>query len=258
MDKLGTVNSDTTMVDIDGPVVKLDPEDAFIQCLQNVGNAALAFEISKQDLRRREIETNWDYPARLSASQAEIKAERIIWKIREDERDKLFGNKASEAIPGPETLDMGGQFLTNKERIKLSRVFHIAQRMPKGCHLHLHFNAELSPPILVEKARKIPNMFIRSTEPLIANGANSSGPDSFTTSELVFNVMSEDTPSVNIFSPDYKGEFRAPGATPWMRLRDFITEYELLHGDDTAEVFILSKMVLKEEEVYGNSQTTNG
>lgn len=257
MDKLDAVNGDATMVDVTAHDVKLDPEETFTQSLKDIGIEVQAYEISKQELRQREIEISWDYAARSSASEAEKKVERIIWKIREDERDNLFGNKASEAIPGPETLDMGGQFLTNRGRIDKSKLFKIARRLPKGCHLHLHFNAELSPTILVEEARKIPNMFIRSTEPLLDKEPGSD-KDSYATCELVFNVMAENTPAVNIFSPEYKGEFRAPGARPWMRWRDFINEYEGRHGKDTAEGFILSKMVLTEEEVYGNSQTTNG
>lgn len=262
MDKLGIPNGDTTMVDVSSNDVKLDSDETFLSSLKDVGDAAQKYDIQRQELNQRELETSWDYPARLSASEDEKKAATIIWKIREDERDNLFGNKASEAIPGPETLDMGGQFLTNKTRIEeSSRLFQIAKRQPKGCHLHLHFNAELTPNALMEKARQAPNMFIRSTEPLVDGEPGTGKSPSYSTTELVFNVMADDTPAVNIFSPDYNGAFRPPGSRPWMRYRDFITEYEARHnkdGNDTAEKFILSKMVLVEEEVYGNSQTTNG
>lgn len=262
MDKLGIPNGDATMVDVSSNDVKLDSDETFLSSLKDVGNAAQKYDIQKQELRQRELETSWDYPARLSASEDEKKAATIIWKIREDERDNLFGNRASEAIPGPETLDMGGQFLTNKTRIEeCSRLFQIAKRQPKGCHLHLHFNAELTPNALMEKARQAPNMFIRSTEPLVDGEPGTGKSPSYSTTELVFNVMAEDTTAVNIFSPEYNGAFRPRGSTPWMRYRDFITEYEARHnkdGNDTAEKFILSKMVLVEEEVYGNSQTTNG
>lgn len=261
MDKLGIPNGDATMVDVSSNDVKLDSDETFLSSLKEVGNAAKTYDIRKQELKQKELESSWDYPARLSASEDEKRAGTIIWKVREDERDNLFGNKASEAIPGPETLDMGGQFLTNKTRIEdHSRLFKIAKRQPKGCHLHLHFNAELSPIDLMERAREAPNMFIRSTEPLVDGEPGTKSP-SYSTTELVFNVMADDTPAVNIFSPDYNGAFRPPGSRPWMRYKDFIAEYEKRHnrdGNDTAKDFILSKMVLVEEEVYGNSQTTNG
>lgn len=262
MNKPGIPNDDTTMVDVSSSDIKLDTDEAFLSSLKDVGAAAQKYDTQRQELKRRELETSWDYPARLSASEDEQRAATIIWKIREDERDNLFGNKASEAIPGPETLDMGGQFLTNKKRIeKSSRLFQIAKQQPKGCHLHLHFNAELTPNELMARASQAPNMFIRSTEPLVDGEPGTGKSSSYSTTELVFNIMAEDTPEVNIFSPDYNGAFRPPGSRPWMRYRNFITEYEARHnrdGNDTAENFILSKMVLVEEEVYGNSQTTNG
>ncbi|TID18748.1 Septum-promoting GTP-binding protein 1 [Venturia nashicola] len=262
MDKLGIPNGDTTMMDVGPNDVKLDSDETFLLSLKDVGAAAQKYDTKRQKLQQRELETSWDFPARLSASEDEKKAATIVWKIREDERDNLFGNKASEAIPGPETLDMGGQFLTNKTRIEASsRLFQIAKQQPKGCHLHLHFNAELTPNELMARARQAPNMFIRSTEPLVDGEPGTGKSPSYSTTELVFNVMADDTPAVNIFSPNYNSAFRPPGSKPWMRYRDFILEYEARHnkdGNDTAENFILSKMVLVEEEVYGNSQTTNG
>ena len=205
----------------------------------------------------------WDATARKTASDKELKAAHITRTIREHERDNLFGNKASEAIPGPETLDMGGQFLTNKERIeKKSRVYKIAHRMPKGAHLHLHFNAEIPPERLIVKARDMPNMFIRSTQPILTQ-------KDFDDTELVVNIMPIDTTTVDIFSPDYKPEFRAPGSTPWMRWstfqESFVKKYEALDKIPQSEVpmtpaerWIKKKMVLSESEAYAIDQTTNG
>jgi adenosine deaminase CECR1 len=248
--RMDDLNGDTKMVDVENHVI-LDPAQTFTQSLANVGVAETGYEKNKKELIKKEDNTAWDHAAQQSATEAEKKAGEIIWKIREDERDNLFGNKASEAIPGPETLDMGGQFLTNKERIeKGSVLYKIAKKLPKGCHLHLHFNAELSPYDLITKSKKIPNMFIRSTEPLLKD-------QSYATCELVFNVMPEDTPEADIWSPDYKPDFRSPEARPWMKWSKFIKEFKIRRGEDAQE-FIMSKMILSEEEVYGNSQTTNG
>jgi len=257
MARTGAVNGDTDMVDVPTLDPDLTPDEIFIQCLDKVNTKA--YEDEKQDLIKKEKETSWDHSARESASEAEKKAERIIWKIREHDRDNLFGNIASEAIPGPKTRDMGGQFLTNKDRIEESELFKIARGAPKGCHLHLHFNAELSPKILMKKARDMTNMFIRSTEPLLDGELESKKSPAYATCELVFNVMDEKTPVVDIFEPGYNGAFRPPESTrPWMKWREFVKKFEEKHGEDTAEAFVLSKMILTEDEVYGNSQTTNG
>jgi adenosine deaminase CECR1 len=86
----------------------------------------------------------WDSHARRTASEAEIDAAAIIWKIREDERLRLFGNLAYEALPGPETLEMGDSFITNLHRTRISKVWHIAKRTPKGCVLSAGFHSLLS------------------------------------------------------------------------------------------------------------------
>jgi len=209
------------------------------------------YDESKKDLLEEEKTDAWDAKAKASASQAEKSAAWIVWKIREHERENLFGNKASEAIPGPETLDMGGQFLTNKERIEeRSLLFKIARRMPKGAHLHLHFNAELSPRLVLDKAKNMDNMFIRSTRPLVSK-------QDLAETEMVFSVMPIDTITANIFAKNYNPDFKTPGSNPWMTWSTFREKLEQKFRVN-AEDWIVDKMILSEEEVYSGNQTTNG
>jgi adenosine deaminase CECR1 len=213
--------------------------------------AARQYERQKQALLHTEAEAAWDRKARDAASPAQRRAASIIWCIREDERDNLYGNMASEALPSSDTLDMGGQLLTNKARtVTQSILYKIAHRLPKGGHLHIHFNANLVPDELVEKARQKPNMFIRSTQPLLTDR-------DFDSTELVFSVLPMSTVEADIFSPRYNPEFRSAGAMPWMRWIDFRTRFAT-ERNMSAEEWIMSKMVLSEEEVYGKDQTTNG
>ena len=245
------------------------------------------YDKERRSLLEQEEETSWYRKKKLSASDNEKEAAEIVCIIREDERDNYFGNRASEAIPGPETLDMGGQFLTNRERIEGSKVYRISKRMPKGAHLHLHFNAELEPERLLQEARKVPNMYIRSTQPLLTE-------DDLAKTEMVFNVIPDDTKSSNVFLSTYNPEWKAKGSQPWMRWSDFREEFDLrFHhltekdtakqktavqpnnvqkngadeadadkdppiGLESAEVWLKRKMVLSEDEAYGISQTVNG
>ena len=245
------------------------------------------YDKGRASLLDQEEQTSWCRYTKLFASDNEKRAAEILRIIREDERDNHFGNRASEAIPGPETLDMGGQFLTNRERIEGSKVFWISKHMPKGAHLHLHFNAELQPEILLQEARKVPNMYIRSTQPLLTEA-------DLTETEMVFNVIPDDTKSSNVFLRTYNPEWKAPGSQPWMRWSDFREEFDLrfhhLTEKDTAkqkttvqpnsiqkngadeadtdedphielesaEMWLKRKMVLSEDEAYGISQTVNG
>lgn len=229
--------------------------DAFSRNFSNLNDARQRYDQRREELIRREHDTAWDREARNNASDNEKIAGNIIWKIREHERDNLFGNIASEAIPGPETLDMGGQFLSNKDRVmQQSKLYDIAHRQPKGCHLHLHFNAELVPEILISEANKQQNMFIRSTQPILK-------PEDYEETEIVFNVMPIDTPNMDLWSENYNPDFRSQGATPWMKWSDFKSEYRRrrpANVPENVEDWIRAKMVLSEDEVYGKEQTTNG
>ncbi|KAF1815202.1 Metallo-dependent hydrolase, partial [Eremomyces bilateralis CBS 781.70] len=214
------------------------------------------YDQQKNLLIQSEEGDSWDSNAKRTASQKELTANRIIIRIREDERDHLFGNRATEAIPGPETLDMGGQFLTNRNRIhEKSKLYRIALEMPKGCHLHLHFNSELPPMPLLEKARCMDNMFIRSTQPILSS-------QDLEVTEIVFTVLPADTETVDIFSPGYNPAFRPPDATrPWMRWKDFRKIYSERFESQMrlpVEEYIRRRMILTDEEVYAISQTTNG
>ncbi|KAF1990029.1 Metallo-dependent hydrolase [Aulographum hederae CBS 113979] len=224
--------------------------DAFQNGLKEAQSVSPPYADDRERLFHQESAFSWDQAAKNNASDIEVRAEKIVWKIREDERENHFGNKASEAIPGPETRDMGGQFLTNKDRIEDSKLWKIAQAMPKGGHLHLHFNAEIPPEILVEKARDVENMFIRSTTPILSE-------QDVADTEVVFSVMPTDTMEVDLFSPDYNPEFRKPGSTPWMRWSVFRPIFQENFGQD-AEGWVINKMVLSPEEAYGIRQTTNG
>jgi adenosine deaminase CECR1 len=214
-----------------------------------------AYDLEKVRLVADDPGLHWFDKAKSTATPDEIRAESIIFRIREDERDNLFGNVATEAIPGPETLDMGGQFLTNKDRILAqSKIFQISKQMPKGAHLHLHFNAELDPELLLTKSTEpaVENtMFIRSTQPLLS-------PKDYDETEIVFSVLPAETTRVDIWSPDYRPDFRSPGATPWMLWKDFRKVFRQKREGLDPDRWILDKMVLNEHEVYSMTQTTNG
>ncbi|KAF2011323.1 Metallo-dependent hydrolase [Aaosphaeria arxii CBS 175.79] len=263
-----------------GKPAHLEPRDHFDLCLKEDHSP---YAQARKQLLQDEGFLAWDFKARSSASKDEIRAGQILLAIREYERDVTFGNQASEAIPGPDTLDMGGQFLTNRTRIESrSILYDISTKVPKGALLHLHFNAELHPARLLEEAQKMPNMFIRSIRPLLTE-------EDLDVTEMVFNVMPEDTANANIFSEDYKGKdgnWRDPEIAPqiWMRWSDFRKEFPkrfkgiykqkeedlLSEGHkpnssqqgfvklDPAENWLKSKMVLSEDEAYRPSQTVNG
>ena len=226
----------------------------------------------RKKLLQEERQVAWDEPARKSASEIEVLANSILIAIRENERydPKLFGNQPGEAIPGKDTRDMGGRFLINKDRIDRSKVFDIAQHMPKGAHLHLHFNAELPAEVLLPHARSeevAETMFIRSTKPLLELS-------DFDDCEIVFDVLPRDTAQGDIFSKEYDPDVKAKThaqwqhRTAWMLWRDFRTRFpedvyvenaESNSEDFTkAEQWVRDKMIITRRNAYEGPQTTNG
>lgn len=210
---------------------------------------------------------SWDHKATLTASENELRAARILSNIREHERidPELYGNLPGEAIPSDQTHDMGGRFLFNQNSIERSKAFAIAKRMPKGSHLHLHFNSEIPAEHLFPHARKLTGtMFIRSTRAL-------NSEEGFRTCEIVFNVFEADKQTSDIFSSEYNGDIKADGNSPWMLWSLFreqfpqiapssvISPYEACtDGLDLAEQWARQKMVISPTRAYHDHQTHNG
>lgn len=218
----------------------------------------------QQDRRKLvvdEEQQSWDAPARHRASPDELRAQTIILKIREAERvdPGLFGNLPGEAIPPPNSRDMGGRFLVNKDRIRRSKIFRIAQEMPKGCHQHLHFNSEIPPERLFPHARAKKmerTMFIRSTKPLLT-------PEDFKECEIVFAVLPKETREADVFSPDYKPSTKED-TSPWMLWKSFRAKFptdikcdEYPEGLSLVECWAREKMVITLDHAYGDRETHN-
>ncbi|KAI7186072.1 hypothetical protein KC352_g22483, partial [Hortaea werneckii] len=239
------------------------PDIVETRLAQNVQAAetSIEYQLHRQNLLIAERDQAWDSKARKAASEMEVRAAGTIFKIREHERRdlELYGNLPSESVPGQELRDMGGQFLPNKSRIERSLVFDISRHMPKGCHLHIHFNTELPPELLLPHARRLKDtMFVRTTRPLLAK-------EDFEKAEIVFNVMPKTSVTADIFSIEYNPDFKAENANPWMRWADFRLRFphdlvyeERPEGFDDAESWAREKMALTAERVYSDKQTTNG
>jgi adenosine deaminase CECR1 len=157
--------------------------------------------------------------------------------------------------------------------------------VPKGALLHLHFNAELHPERLLEQARDMRNMYIRSLLPLKTQ-------EDLDLTEVVFNVLDPDRvqPNVDIFHKDYADGEAADWRKlhverkvwmPWSEFQkkfdkqEFSKKYrqqgativqEVPHSCaepgqmslSPAENWLKSKMVLSSDEAYAPTQTVNG
>jgi len=263
-----------------------DPRELFDIALADT-HGVDAYDAKHAELIRLEIEDAWDRdakPSKQNVDKLEVEAAKIVRAVREYERRVVFGNLASEDLPGPDTRDMGGQFLTNKDRIDTESELHkIAIKVPKGALLHLHFNSELHPERLLERARVFDNLYIRSIRPLMTQ-------EDLDLTEMVFTVLDPSLvqPNVDIFSSSYPGdatnwktdEWKFKVWMPWRKFqKDFEEHFSGKYAQKEitimtevpnccsepgqvslhpAEEWLRSKMVLSEQEAYGFTQTVNG
>jgi adenosine deaminase CECR1 len=275
---------------------KLEEAKAQFRAAIDDEEAVKKYDEDRNKLVKAEDDNIWDLAARPTkdSDPEDVKTEKwatdIIREIREYERNVTFGNIASEALPEPDDRDMGGQYLTNKDRIdRESKLFEIAKIVPKGALLHLHFNAALHPELLLVRARRMKNMYIRSIRP-IAN------ENDLALTEVVFNVLDPKTvdSNIDIFSDTYPAledaiRFRDADVKDriwmlWSKFQDkFEDKFPRLYQHQEPETFregrppqrrhcgdpklvelrpaenwLRSKMVLSEDEAYGPQQTVNG
>jgi adenosine deaminase CECR1 len=227
-------------------------------------------------LIRAEKATAFDAEVIANASEIEKRATKIVQGIRNHDWDTTYkmppsarraaGMDANNNLIVERTA--GEHFLTNVDLINQTDLFHVARRMPKGAHLHVHFNSCLSPKFLIQQARDLPTMWIASSHSL-TKCAN------FRCCRIQFNVLTDAAAAVantaldvkekkassefNIFNPNY-------ASMRWMRYKDFQERFDWTddtdnthyQGIDMVEAWLEKKMLFDEEEVHGVRQTSRG
>jgi hypothetical protein len=194
---------------------------------------ALVTEENGQSANGKGSLESFDARVITTASQTEKEAAKIVEKIK----------NGDIVVYQNDNKTVGDSFLKNVDSIENTQLFKVARKMPKGAHLHCHYNACLDPSFLIEQARGRPSMCIKSTLPLTTQ-------ENKDRSEIAFQVypVEDDTKNKNIFNPSYKGG-------DWMRYNEFCAEFD--GGLKVCEKWLRSKMVLNVEQVYEN-QTLKG
>lgn len=196
---------------------------------------------ARDALLKREAQRAFDWDVHANASELEIVAAKIVAGLRfEDvaiyykrERDN-HGHRRTPA----------GHFLGNVDIINKTTLMQIAKKLPKGAHLHCHYNSCLPPSFLIQHARNVPTMWIKSSYSLASEEGKRNA-------EIQFQVQQEQdvqapTFSVgNLMQDDYV-------AWSWQRYSDFRKAFG---GDEAAEAWLCKKMLLTEDEVHGVLQT---
>lgn len=194
------------------------------------------YEGARAALIARENSQAFDGHAVATASATEKRANELVSAIRKDDEKEIYGKLRDK--DGRQRV-VADHFLGNVDLINKTELLKVAKRMPKGAHLHCHFNSCLRPEFLLEQARGRESMYIRSTCPLTSEKAKEDA-------EISFLVQPPQPEGVNLFSKDYVPQ-------SWMRYPKFCEVFP--GGVEAAEKWLRWKMLLNEEEVYHTYQT---
>jgi adenosine deaminase CECR1 len=176
------------------------------------------------------------------ASQKEKRAKKIVEEIK----------NGDIVVYKNDNKTVGDSFLKNVETIKRTELFKVARRMPKGAHLHCHFNTGLDPSFGIEQARGRSPLCIKSTLPLTTQENKDKSEITFQVYPVEDDNDKDTAKNKDIFSDSYNKDQKN---NEWMRYEDFCHQFG--GGQKACEKWLESKMVLTEKQVYGN-QTLEG
>ncbi|TDZ25440.1 Adenosine deaminase 2 [Colletotrichum orbiculare MAFF 240422] len=219
-----------------------------------------SYHSQRDEIARRESTLSFDYRTTATASAKEKHVNAIIQAVKA--QDKIAVYDAAEP-----RLGWGGQkhprfpadhFLSNVDLIEKTELFSIAQKMPKGAHLHIHFNACLKPDVLLGIAKERKRMFITSDLPLARGGAISqeAADIALHRCEIQFSILGpgkehEKQGTGNCFSPQY-------AERQWMKYSQFLDEFPGHHNGQDPDEWLASKLLFHEEEAHNHLQTVQG
>jgi adenosine deaminase CECR1 len=207
----------------------------------------------------------FDHEVIATASKNERRAADLVRKIKLYDLETTYGNIKDSNGYAIEKRPQAEHFLGNVDHINKTELMKIAKRMPKGAHLHIHFNSCLPARFLIRQARDIDAMYIRSTMPLTT-------PQNWKDSRISFMVMTvreathlkdangleKEVELGNIFQPQYI-------SNRWMSYQEFQRNFRyvdetmrMLSGTKGAETWLERKMLISEEEAHGTRQTGRG
>ncbi|KAH8722299.1 hypothetical protein BGZ61DRAFT_348322 [Ilyonectria robusta] len=198
----------------------------------------------------REKALDFDFSCRNDSSPDERRAETIIQRLKREDKAGVY-----DAAPPRTGFNgqkhprfAGDHFLSNLPLINQTALFDVARHMPKGAHLHIHFNACLAPNVLLNIAKGMDRMFITSNIPLLSDDDCAS----FDQCEIQFSLMSteKECPG-DLFSTTYESR-------QTMKFQDFLKRFPQYYSQTTAEEWLLNKLMFDERETHNHLQTASG
>lgn len=211
----------------------------------------------REHLVLREKSRGFEWECQAQATDTEKAVDEIIQALRERDAAEYKGAEERKDADGQlHPRVPGDHFLSNRDLIEETALFEVAQKMPKGAHLHIHFNSCLQPSFLLDIAEEMERMFIFSDMPLVPDN----NYENYKQCKIQFQLCDTEVEKKNpgdLYHPEYR-----KGHT--MKLRDFLAKFPRDYCDRSGKVYesgkkwLMDKLVFHEEEAHNCLQTASG
>ncbi|RDA93716.1 hypothetical protein CP533_0260 [Ophiocordyceps camponoti-saundersi (nom. inval.)] len=215
-----------------------------------VANTIDAYLTDRDRILELERDSAFDARCRARATPLEVEASRVVAAVRRRDESEVYG--AAPARTGHagqrHRRFPGDRFLTSLDLIDEAALMHVARRLPKGAHLHVHFNACLPPRVLLDMAKTMDRMFVTSDMPLVSDDDYAS----FDRCQLQFSILAPaDEHNGDVFATDYE-----PRQT--MSFAGFLSAFPRHYPYASPDSWLERKLIFSPEETYGPLQTSEG
>ncbi|KIH95277.1 cecr1 family adenosine deaminase [Sporothrix brasiliensis 5110] len=221
-----------------------------------------AYNVKRHRVADDEAAYAFDHACRVNATQAERLANDVLLRLKKEDQELVFDGAGLQMGYGSQEHAhfAGDHYLTNVPLIQKTKVLQAARKMPKGAHLHIHYNACLAPTVLLGLAAKMDRMFIMSSKKLLFGKEDqetgkmdgSMDDSNFFLSAISFSILApEKERPGNLFSDEYKENQTMP-------FRQFLAEFPADKIGKSAMDWLAHKLVFSAEETYDIPQTAAG
>lgn len=209
------------------------------------------YQKRRAELKRREAALGFEWKCTSSASTKEQRVNYILQALKRHDEENIYAKEPPRhSVTGQSHPRFAGDhFLSNKALIDKTKVFKLAKRVPKGAHLHIHFNACLQPDVLLKIAGEMEQMYITSDVPL--HTTDEDHPKRYKRCKIQFSIMDITASKGSLFDQSYKDR------TP-MKFKEFIKEFPQHYRGASALEWLQEKLVFREEEAHDLPQTVSG
>ncbi|KAJ4169282.1 hypothetical protein NW754_001394 [Fusarium falciforme] len=201
-------------------------------------------------IKANEEKMGFEHQCRQNATEEEQRANEIIQWLRHQDQVNVFNTAPRRKGYGGQLHSrfVGDHFLSNKPLIEDTALFRITRQMPKGSHLHIHFNSCLQPHVLLDIAKEMDGMWISSDLRLTPDNDY----ESFEQCEIQFSLATKnDEPLGNLFHGERKGR-------RWMKFQDFLRQFPAHYEKSTADEWLSNKLMFHEDEAHNCLQSQDG